>query len=217
MRTVNKPLAVLALAVVVAAAPGCVSKKLFRKQAADTDTRVSSVESAVEANERRIGDLRDETDQKLSAVESKAEQAQQVGNTAKTRADEAANMAMEAKKGRLLWTETLSNDKVKFSFDQAKVPSDAAAVLDELVSKIKGYGKAVYVEIEGHTDNTGSEEYNRQLGEMRANAVRHYLASKGIPLHAMQTISLGESKPVADNSTSAGRAANRRVVIRVLE
>jgi outer membrane protein OmpA-like peptidoglycan-associated protein len=76
----------------------------------------------------------------------------------------------------------------------------------------------VYLEIEGHTDNIGSEEYNQHLAHARAEAVRNYLAEKdGIPLHAMNVISFGESKPLAANTTSEGRAQNRRVVIRVLE
>jgi outer membrane protein OmpA-like peptidoglycan-associated protein len=76
----------------------------------------------------------------------------------------------------------------------------------------------VYLEIEGHTDSTGSEAYNHTLGLRRADAVRDYLnRSGGIPLHAMSTISLGEGDPVADNSSSTGRSQNRRVVVRVLE
>ncbi len=64
----------------------------------------------------------------------------------------------------------------------------------------------------------GDENWNLGLAEERAMAVRNYLNQNGgIPLHAMNTISYGESKPIADNSTSDGRAQNRRVVIRVLE
>jgi len=78
--------------------------------------------------------------------------------------------------------------------------------------------KTVYLEIEGHTDNVGSEEYNKVLGERRAEAVRVYLNEKGgIPLHAMNVISYGEDEPVSDNGSRTGRAQNRRVVIRVLE
>ena len=76
----------------------------------------------------------------------------------------------------------------------------------------------MYIEIEGHTDNVGSEKYNHDLGLKRAEAVRNYLRKEGgIPLHAINVISYGESKPEADNSTRDGRAANRRVVINVLE
>ncbi len=78
--------------------------------------------------------------------------------------------------------------------------------------------KAVYLEIEGHTDNIGSDQYNMELGEKRAKAVLTYLNEKdGLPLHAMSVISYGKTKPVADNKTANGRAQNRRVVIKVLE
>jgi len=209
---------VAALAAVVAVAPGCVSKKAFRTNNEQTDTRVGSVESAIEANERRIGDLKTETDSKIAAVDGKASRAVEVGNAAMSRADQAAETAEAAARGKLIWTVTLSDERVKFSFGNYAVPDDAAAVLDDLAGKIKGYGKALYLEIEGHTDSTGSEQYNYLLGEKRATAVRTYLNTRGgIPLHAMNTISLGESSPVADNTSPSGRAQNRRVVIRVLE
>jgi len=197
---------------------GCVSKKAFRKNVEDSDSRMTSIEGGVEANERRIGDLRTETDSKIARLEGQTEKAVEVGNAALSRADKANATAEAAQRGRLLWTVTLSDDRVKFSFDQAAIPAEAAAALDDLVQKIKSYDKAVYLEIEGHTDNTGGEAYNFALGEKRAMAVRNYLNQKGgIPLHAINTISYGESKPVADNSTPAGRSQNRRVVIRVLE
>ena len=78
--------------------------------------------------------------------------------------------------------------------------------------------RPVYVEIEGHTDNIGGEAYNMQLGHDRAMTVLRYMnESGGIPLHAMNAISFGSSKPLAGNDTQDGRAQNRRMVIRVLE
>jgi outer membrane protein OmpA-like peptidoglycan-associated protein len=202
----------------IVSAPACVTKKRHRQDMEQASARVSSVESAVEANERRVSDLSRETDEKIGDVRAKSDQAAQVGNQALGAAREAGASAERALKGRLLWEVTLTDDRVKFSFDQAELPAEAAQMLDDLAAKVKGYGKAVYVEIEGHTDGTGSEEYNYELGERRANAVRDYLAAQGgIPLHAMNVISYGESRPLADNSTSQGRAQNRRVVIRVLE
>jgi outer membrane protein OmpA-like peptidoglycan-associated protein len=218
MRKSTISIVIASVAIVLVLAPGCVTKKQFRSNVEDTDTRVGAVETAVEANERRIGDLRDETDSKLAALEKDTQKAQEVGSTALNRAEKAEATAVRAEKGRLIWTETLSDDRVKFSFGQASVPEEAAAVLDDLAQRIKSYGKALYLEIEGHTDNTGSEEYNITLGENRAMAVRNYMHMKhGIPLHAMSTISYGESRTVADNGTSQGRAQNRRVVIRVFE
>lgn len=211
----------LLIAVVAAAllaGQGCVTKKLFRQNAEETDSRVGGVESGIEANQRRIGDLKTETDQKLSRLEGETAQAREAGDRAMSRAEAAAEVAERAERGRLLWSVTLTDDSVRFTFGEASIPDSTAAVLDDLAAKIKAYGKAVYIEIEGHTDSTGDEAYNLALGEKRALAVRNYLASSGnIPLHAMNTISMGESQAVADNSTSEGRSQNRRVVVRVLE
>jgi outer membrane protein OmpA-like peptidoglycan-associated protein len=202
------------VAIAVVASTGCVTKKVYRAQVAETDTKIQGVQTGVETNEKRIGDLAKETDDKITAVRGTAEKAVEIGSSALTKAEEAQKMA----KGKLLWQTTLSDDSVKFSFDQNELPGAATAILDDLAGKVKGLDKTVYLEIEGHTDNIGSEQYNESLGEKRADAVRAYLAGKaGIPLHAMNVISFGESKPVADNTTPDGRAKNRRVVIRVLE
>jgi outer membrane protein OmpA-like peptidoglycan-associated protein len=200
--------------IVVAASTGCVTKKVYRKQVDETNTRIEDVKTGVEENERRIGDLSKDTDSRIGSLRGDVQKASEVGGTALTEAQTAQKMA----KGKILWTVTLSDDRVKFGFDQAKVPAEAARALDDLAAQVKQMDKAVYVEIEGHTDNIGSDEHNQHLGEMRAEAVRDYLHDKGgIPLHAMSVISFGESHAIADNSTKEGRAQNRRVVVRVLE
>jgi outer membrane protein OmpA-like peptidoglycan-associated protein len=202
------------LALVLIAAPGCVSSKLFKKNVDSTAGRVASVENAVEANGRKIDKLDSETGVKIAAVDAKADQAQAIGAEAMTKADAAETAAQ----GKLLWTVTISDDKVKFEFGQASLTGAAEGVLDDLVARVKEYGRALYLEVEGHTDSTGEPTTNRMLSAKRAMAVRNYLNRKGgIPLHAMNTIALGEDSPIADNSTRDGRAANRRVVIRVLE
>jgi outer membrane protein OmpA-like peptidoglycan-associated protein len=210
---------VLAVFVTLAsvASTGCVSKKMFRKNVESNDTRVVAVETGIEANERRIKDLSDETDSKIAELDQKTRKATEVGRSAMTRADEASVAAEKAALGRLIWEVTLNNDQVRFSFNQAEIPTDAAAVLDDLVQKIMSYDKAVYVEIQGHTDGTGSSDYNYQLGYKRAMTVRDYMARGGVPLHAINVISLGEEIPLGDNDTPSGRAQNRRVVVRVLE
>lgn len=217
MRTRTSVLLVLLVAVAVASSTGCVSNTKFRKNVEENDQRVAAVETGVEANEKRIKDLRNETDSKLAELDSKTERATEVGRSAMSRAEQASVEAEKAARGRLIWEVTLANDQVKFSFNQSAIPSDAAAVLDDLIQKIVAYDKAIWVEIEGHTDSTGGEDYNYVLGNRRAMAVRDYMARGGVPLHAMNVISLGESSPVADNSTPDGRSQNRRVVVRVLE
>lgn len=207
--------AVAGVAVVsLVAANGCVTKKVWRENVAQTDTRIQGVESGLETQEKRTSDLATDTNQRITEVKGTAEKAVEIGSSALTKAE----AAEKAARGKILWTTTLSDDSVKFSFDGDKIPSQAGTILDDLASKVKGLDKTVYLEIEGHTDNIGSDEYNEKLGELRAEAVRNYLAAKGgIPLHAMNVISLGESMPVAANNTAEGRAQNRRVVVRVLE
>jgi outer membrane protein OmpA-like peptidoglycan-associated protein len=203
---------VAALALV--ASTGCVSKKVWKQNVAETDTRMKGVESGLETQEKRTTDLARETDGRITEVKGTAEKAVELGTTALSKAESAEKAA----RGKVLWTTTLSDDSVKFTFDGEKVPTEAQAILDDLASKVKGMDKGVFLEIEGHTDNIGSEDYNEHLGELRAEAVRNYLAEKaGIPLHVMNVISFGESKPVAENNTREGRAKNRRVVVRVLE
>jgi len=196
------------------AANGCVTKKAWRQNVEATDLRVKGVENGVETQEKRTTELARETDTRITQVKGTAEKAVEIGSQAMTKAESAEKLA----RGKILWTTTLSDDSVKFSFDADEVPDAAQSILDELGSKVKGLDKTVYLEIEGHTDNIGSDAYNKHLAEMRAEAVRNYLSEKaGIPLHAMNVISFGESKPVAANNTSQGRAQNRRVVVRVLE
>ena len=69
--------------------------------------------------------------------------------------------------------------------------------------------------IEGHTDNVGSEQYNKQLSEDRANAVKTYLVSEGISETRISTLGKGEESPVANNDTPDGRAMNRRIEITI--
>jgi outer membrane protein OmpA-like peptidoglycan-associated protein len=91
------------------------------------------------------------------------------------------------------------------------------AQLDQLVAQLKANPNGGYIEIEGHTDNVGPKTTNHKIGLDRAEAVKRYLyENQQIPLHKINVISYGEEKPVAPNKTKAGRAQNRRVVIKVL-
>ena len=69
------------------------------------------------------------------------------------------------------------------------------------------------IEIAGHTDSTGPDSYNQSLSERRANSVAAYLRSRNVNSQRLITLGMGESRPIADNSTESGRAANRRVEI----
>jgi outer membrane protein OmpA-like peptidoglycan-associated protein len=127
-----------------------------------------------------------------------------------------ANAAHKLAEGKFLYQVVLSDDSVKFPVDRHALSPEAEARLSELVERLKTENRNVYLEIQGHTDSTGPEAYNDQLGEARAEAVRKFLSQHGVALNRMATISYGEESPVAPNDTPEGRAQNRRVEIIVL-
>jgi outer membrane protein OmpA-like peptidoglycan-associated protein len=86
---------------------------------------------------------------------------------------------------------------------------EAIRILDAAVMSLQANPR-LNVTIEGHTDSVGTAEYNLSLGERRANAVRDYLLNRGIAAARLRTVSYGEERPKADNSTPEGRAMNRR-------
>jgi len=205
---------IVLVALSVALLSGCVTKKEFRTTVKDQDDKIQTVQGGVEANERRITELKTETKAEVARLDGKTDNAMAKGQEALTKAELAEKLA----KGKLIYEVTLSNDAVKFGFNQATLADDAKNVIDNLAAKVKAENKALYIEIQGHTDSIGSEDYNMKLGEKRADAVRRYMNEvQGIPLHAMSVVSYGESKPIADNNTKEGRNQNRRVVVRVLE
>jgi len=85
-------------------------------------------------------------------------------------------------------------------------------VLDGVAQVAKKYDKTI-IEIAGHTDNVGGEDYNRQLSQRRASSVAQYLESRGVAEARIMTAAGGEDHPIASNSSEQGRAANRRVEV----
>ncbi len=101
---------------------------------------------------------------------------------------------------------------VLFATGKADLLPGAMDTIDRLAQFMREYpGKSLL--IEGHTDSVGSEEYNQRLSERRALSVKDALASRGIDSRRIRTLGLGETRPVADNATDAGRLKNRRVEI----
>jgi OOP family OmpA-OmpF porin len=101
-------------------------------------------------------------------------------------------------------------EDVNFEFDKATLRPEAYQTLDQAVETLKGWGEGT-VEIGGHADSRGSDAYNMELSLRRAESVRDYLVSKGIPAERLVTKAYGESQPIADNNTDIGRFKNRRV------
>ena len=99
-----------------------------------------------------------------------------------------------------------------FDFDKSVLRPDGKKAIDDALAKIQGTDLEMVIAT-GHTDSIGTEQYNQRLSERRAEAVKQYLVSKGIPASKITTIGKGESQPVATNKTAEGRQKNRRVDI----
>ena len=101
--------------------------------------------------------------------------------------------------------------KVNFDFDKSDIKPQYHQELADFATFMKQY-PGVSVEIDGHTDSKGTDEYNQKLSQRRANSVREYLVKKlGMDGSKLTAVGFGESKPVASNDTDAGRAENRRI------
>ena len=109
-------------------------------------------------------------------------------------------------------------EDVHFDFDRYSLRPEATRALDEAVRTLQD-NPNVRIEIEGHTCNIGTAEYNLALGERRATSVREYLVSRGVGADRMRTVSYGEERPKYDNSREETRRLNRRaaLVVRVTQ
>lgn len=209
MRLYAVPMLVAAVAV-----SGCATKKYVSREVGEINQKVETLSGEVEKTQERVK----QNEARIAQVDQQAQAGVAEAKTSAGQAMTKAEQAEAAAKGKLIYTVTLSNDKVTFPLNRAEVSPEAKALIDEAIEPFKSANRGVYFEIEGHTDATGEESYNQKLGEERAMAVRNYLHDQHeIALNRIQVISYGESKPVADNGTRDGRAQNRRVVIRVLE
>lgn len=104
---------------------------------------------------------------------------------------------------------------ITFATDSSSIQPQFRRTLDDVAATLASYEKT-YVDVYGHTDSDGSDAYNQALSERRARAVADYLSSHGIASARLATQGFGESQPIADNSTPAGKAENRRVEIKVV-
>lgn len=135
-------------------------------------------------------------------------------------ANEALQRALTAGKlaeGKLLYEEVLSQELTQFAPYKAELSEAAKEALKVFAARLKEENANVFLEIQGHTDRSGSRSRNLKISQARAEAVRALLNAEGIPLHRMSVIAYGDTKPVADNATAEGRAKNRRVTIVVLK
>ena len=205
---------------------GCATKSFV---AESVEERAAVIEGRVTAVERSVEDVADDTrtnTARRGEVDQTATTALDTARSADTSArgaDSAASEAitrvrsLEAANRQLLFEIVLSEDHGQFRFADTALPEPAASSLDALVTRVRDSDTSAHFEIEGHTDETGPAEYNHRLGLERAESVRLYLHEHHrLPLHKINVISYGETKPIVPNDSADGRAKNRRVVVRVL-
>jgi outer membrane protein OmpA-like peptidoglycan-associated protein len=183
-----------------------VDEKIAEKIAASEATTNQKIESVAS----QVEDLQEKQQQTDARIEQLSQSAQE----ALKRAQEAGVLA----KGKVVFEQSFSEERIKFKLGSYELDDAAKGALDEFAGRVKGLDTQYFVEIQGHTDDTGGERYNEELGQRRADSVRRYLSREHkLPLARMSTISYGDTLPLESNKSRAGRAANRRVVLVVLE
>jgi OmpA-OmpF porin, OOP family len=215
----------LMLAFAVAASIGCTTKNYVRQQTTPLINKTNELDDLTAQNTKAIKDVdqraqagiqtaqnnANQADQKALAAGQSADKAQMAANTAAQRVDTLTNTVINLDNYR-----PVAETSVHFGFNKDNLTKEAREAIDQLaesVASTKGY----IITVEGGTDSVGAADYNYDLSQRRADAVIQYLASeKNIPAYKIYLIGLGKDKPVDSNKTSAGRAKNRRVDIRLM-
>ena len=210
------------VALAIGGSTACATKKFVRTEVGAVNDKVGTLSQQLEQNEQRTK----ENEQKIAQVDQRAGVADQKAVAAGSAAQEAksAAAAVDAKADaidkankKLVYEVVLSEAEGGFKFGKAVLPDEARAQLDKMIADLQADPKAVWFEVEGHTDAIGDAKNNEHLGLERAEQVKRYLyETHKVPLHKINVISYGETKPASTNKTKAGRAENRRIVVRVL-
>jgi OOP family OmpA-OmpF porin len=221
----NRTSLVMCLAASMVATVGCSSKNYVKSQTTPLINKTNELDDLTAKNTRDIKDVDARAQAGIQAVNVKTVEVEQKTQVATTNAHQAQQMA-DAANGRVgVLSNTVANldnyhavaeTSVKFGFNRDNLTPKAKEALDQLASSIastKGY----IIALEGGTDSVGPADYNYDLSQRRANSVIQYLATKyNVPAHKIYVIGLGKDKPVETNKTSAGRADNRRVDVRLM-
>jgi outer membrane protein OmpA-like peptidoglycan-associated protein len=174
---------------------GCATQDYVDKHVATVQGQVTGLQGQVQSHDAHLAQLDQTTREAL-------DRAQSAGKLAE---------------GKFDYSLVMSDDSAHFPVNGASLSGDETAKLTDFAGRLKSDNKNVYLEIQGYTDATGTPALNYRLGSDRAEAVRRFLSEQGVALNRMATISYGQDNPVAPNTTRAGRAQNRRVVVVVLE
>ena len=204
---------------------GCASKKYTRNEVAPTINKVNELDDLTAKHTRDIRDVDSRAKQGIESAQAKAAAADQKALAAGQSADQAQNLANQAANRADSLTGTVANldnyrpvveTAVHFGFDKYNLTAKEKKGLDELGAELPN-AKHFIVVVDGNTDSVGSAEYNYVLSKRRADTVIQYLVTKyQVPAHKIYIIGLGKDQPVASNKSTAGRANNRRVDVRLM-
>ena len=221
----NRASLVIALAASMAATVGCASKNYVKQQTTPLINKTNELDDMTAQNTKAIKDVDaraqagiQQVNQAAAAADQKAQAAGQAATQAQQSADNAVHRVgvLSDAVANLDNYKVVSESSVHFGFDKDFLTKQAKEDLDKLgatVPNTKGY----IITVEGGTDSVGPADYNYSLSERRANSVIQYLSEKyNVPPRKIYVIGLGKDKPVQDNKTRDGRAANRRVDIRLM-
>ncbi len=214
-----KKLSIVAIAAasISVAISGCATKEYVNEQVTGVNKRMDGQQADMSGKLDKLAQdaaARHQTlDGKVSSLHAGMSSLNRTAQEALDRANAAGKLA----EGKFMF-ETVLSGQIAFELNKSEMTKDGKKALDDLVAKLKADNKNVYLEIQGHTDNSGSDDANLRLAQKRAEIVHRYLAiSGGIALHRMAVMAYGEAAPLADNKTRAGRVENRRVTVVVLQ
>lgn len=186
-------------------------------------SRLNQLGPSSEELKRELDALRSQTSAAQAGLSSLSNKVDNQG-TALVKAREAADDAIKITRdsrmvsGKIVDSLTLSQDMVLYSYEQPELTAKGRAAMDNLIASVKPLMPHAFIEIIGFSDDFSLNSQNRQIALERAESVRRYLHEVGgIPLHRMSTISYGDLKPLASNTSMENRSLNRRVVIQVLK
>jgi OmpA-OmpF porin, OOP family len=213
---------------------GCATHKYVRQEIGKITPQIQEVSNANKENAERIDAVDRRATSGITAAQQAADRANAAAQTAEQAAQAAARQADTANQGvqqannRINTIESRINSlndnytasetqTITFANNSTVLTNDAKATLDRIASGVSGQRSGYLIELQGFTDDRGSENYNNTLSQRRAEAVLRYLVSKNVPLFRVSIVGLGESNPIADNKSRTGREQNRRVEVRVLK
>jgi outer membrane protein OmpA-like peptidoglycan-associated protein len=194
----------------------------IRKIKAEDDANTAQAKRTAEATAQQAQQIAQQQAEARARAEAESEKARAAQREAEQGAQQAATQTQQMRErlrqqlGQVLQTrETargliMNMSDVLFDFNKYTLKPDAREKLAKVSGILLAYPD-LKVQVEGYTDNVGSDEYNQKLSEERAGTVRDYLASQDVPSSNITSQGYGKSDPIADNSTGEGRAQNRRV------